>query len=530
MFVLFAVLIAAVLLAYRNHQETAREDALKQVFAALQQYAEVSAGNYYPLRSAQEGVFLPDFDEWEKLASDKASFERAREILTRTDGRPLCYLGYAFNKETFGLKILDRIESDAKSFRGGGPVEGFDWVYLGSPEVDELHALRKGVERTIVWDFLYDGTYPSEVELGDRIPVLWEMPQGEQDEVLVLNLNGYAWKHKYPDEFPLSSLFVNRLRGLMRLPQDPGFREDAPIIPVLREILSVWDHLQTEFPSPTSSFDIEPSVAVGEQKGYRVVVPAANLVLFPDSGTKPRFDVASYFRGETEKAELWRHPDTGQYVGSGNGYHWYGSVTYQMQVLLRKRFQLTGGEGLYASAALQSARRSRVRWWPYVSNTTLSELEAELEQPESLEDYVELYIATRSKQERPISREIMEAGALLNRHLWRHDSATDIFPDKRIRDTAKTRLRNGSHLDPEGAATVAMLFVISTMPFTGPRIEADGVRLLRELQWDEVARVVEDMASRIQDPKEADACRRVLDELSRSPAVDAPESTSDVDG
>lgn len=517
-FVLFAILIAAGLLAYRNHQETAREDALKQVFAALQQYAEASAGNYYPLRSAEPGVFLPDFDEWEKLAPDKAAFQRAKEILTRERERPLCYLGYSFNKETFALQILDRIQSDAKSFRGGGPVEGFDRVHLGSPEVDELHPLRRGVERTILWDFVFRGNTPHEGELEERIPILWEMPEGEQDRVLVLNLDGYVRKRKYPDEFPMSSLFINRLRGLMGLPQDPGFRDDAPIIPILREIMSAWDHQQTGWSASIRHFDVEPSVTVGEYKGYRIVVPEANMVLFPGNGEPPQFDAASFFHGTDSNVWDRRGHDPGQCVGSGSGYHWYGSVTYPMQLLLREKFALTGGDSLYPVAVAYCWRHHRGVALSALTYANRTASEATSKDPESLPNYVQIYLEQRREQERPVDDSIVDAAKVLDSVFW--EGYGDFrHPNPEVQKEAARRLLVESEFDPEATTTLAMLFVLR-FRYRSWRDELteEGLELLRKLPRDVVLRVVEDMASRIQQPDEAEACRRVLEELNRVPA------------
>lgn len=514
-----AILAASVAgsIAYKRYQANLRETELKEVFAAMQQYVEVSPGNYYPLRSAEPGIFLPDFDEWEKLAPDKAAFQRAKQILTRERARPLCYLGYAFTKDTFGLAILDRVESDAKSFRGGGPVrESAEWILdVASSDIDELHSLRRNVERNFAWDFVWHGSPPREGELEDWIPVIWEMPRGTSDRICVLRMSGRVGISQYPGEFPMSPLFVNRLRGLMGLPKDPGFRDDAPIIPILREIMYAFDHQQTYTAPSLVHFDVAPSVTATGSMGYRITIGSTDLVLFPTEDEAPRFDAAEFFH----KSVWWysARQTPGVFLGLGHGYHWYGKVDYPNLLLLRNTFELTSGDELYETALVYFWNTWVIPWW-CVEGGNSGEDATHVESARNLTEYALSYMRRRSKEGTPIDEDLIGAGAILEA-AFREGYGNYSYPTPEVQGEASERLVRGSEADPEAAVLFAMLHTLRYRART-PRddVRQEGLDLLRKLPRAVVLRVVEDMASRIQQPDEAEACRRVLEELNRVPA------------
>ena len=458
--------------------------ALQQVVKAMEHYAQVSEGHYYPLRSSKQGVFLPDFDEWEKIAPDKAEFEQARKTLTDPNERPLCYTGYAFKKEFQGLQFLDALEKDAQGLRGGGPTDE-EIRYVSdalSPEVDKLHPYRDGVEKQFMWDWEFHGNVPSKWELVGDMPILWEMPGKEGEACIVIDMMGSYRLSRYPGQLPYSFLFINRLRGLMGLPQESEFCNDAPIIPIVRSILNTLGRNFGSDAGCCQSIDNVPSVTTNNCNGYRVKFESAELVLFPENEPAASLSPDTLFTPITLKKDYWGCGpcESEAFIGSGKGYHWYGKMQYYSFCLLRKEFHLVGGGDLYLAAAaycrnefLSTAWWSERKWQGGISDT--------------MENIMWDYSSRRIRKNRPISKTIIDAGAILKGTYW--DSYGHFTsPSADIVEEAKQRLIEASKTDAEGAAAAALFYVLPYHcrgPRGGPTKE--GLELLNKLPQDGVA-------------------------------------------
>ncbi|MCP4643601.1 MAG: hypothetical protein GY851_24345 [bacterium] len=496
------------------------ESAMRQVFAALQQYAEASAGNYYPMRSAQPGVFLPDMDEWAKLGNGKAEFEEAYEVLTADDDRPFCYLGYAFVNEALGHQLLDQLGKGPQALRGGGSsLEEEPWITDShSPEVDDPHPLRKGVERCFVWDWVFHGNPPRDDQLAAPIPILWQMPRKEGDVVPVLRLNGYVEFHRYPGEFPMSPLFINRLRGVMGLPQDPGFTTDTPIFPLVREILETGSREAGLGVGSLLHFDTKPSVSVGNARGYRIELMGAEMVLFPEDADTTLVSADNLFEppeGERYGLPYW---SAIRYMGEARGYQWYGAMAYDDFLLLQREFELTGGDSLY-SAAVSYWIDEEPNWVWLMDDPGHQRKPAEIcRTPSSLARYVHAYITIRESKRRPVLDEVIHATAVLCGS-EREGYGVYAFPTPEIVSEAKDRLVAAAEKDPEAAATLALPYVLRYR-VRGPRSKAtpDKVELLRRLPRDTLVPIIRHLAINLQDREEAALCKDLLLQLRQASA------------
>ncbi len=526
--ILVVVIIAVPLitfLTYKHSQHLAQAEAkraMKQAFAALELYAEASDGNYFPLRSAQPGVFLPDMDEWAKLGDGNAQFEQASDALTGDGGRPLCYLGYGFhdNNEALAHGLLDKLEKNPEGLRGGGPVLPEEpWITdPSSPEVDKPHPLRKGVERCFVWEYVFHGMPPSADDLKLYIPILWQMPRQVGDRVLVLHLNGLISWHKYPGPFPMSPLFINRLRGLMGLPQDPGFTLDSPILPVVRGILDAGSREPGRSAGSLLHFEAEPSVSFRNVMGYRMEFTCSEMILYPEQPEARSIPMDALFG--PPRYECFGLPlPTVQYMGSGMGYHWYGKTRYDEFLLVRDKLGLSGGDSLYPAAA-EHCLRSEPTWVWLPESSRDKRKPAEIRQnPDSLADYVGAYIAVRKQSGRPVSGETICAAAILCGS-QREGYGAFAHPTLEIILEAKNRLIAAAQRDPEAASTLVLPYVLRYR-VRSPRSEAtpEMVELLQKLPSDAVIPIVQHLATNLQNLHEAALCQQLLKRLQKSPTA-----------
>lgn len=490
-------------------------DAMKQAHSALQRYADSNPGSYYPLRSAEAGVFLPDMTAWAAQGEGVAEFLEALKYFDGDEQRPLCYLAYAFYDEASAQRLLDQLEKDPQAFRGGGiRLEEEPYLDPNSPELEELAPLRTGVGRRFMSArFEFHGLPPRDFEIDGAVPMLWQMPEKIGDRVPVLYMNGLVWLHDYPGEFPMTPLFINRLRGLMGLPQDPGFSMQSPILPVLREILETGSRDSGRGVGTLGPYDTEPSVAQGDAKGYRIALGFGEVVLFPEAAAPDRSDHATLFEKPKDFYLGLPRGNTVRYMGTSRGYHWYGRLDYGVFTLLRDTFDLKGGDSLYDAAVIYWIDNEPIRNWlrPYRKDPrNPSEI---LRSPPSLDDYIDTYIANREGIGKPIDHEIIHAAILLCGTDY-EGYGTYVPPDAELLSEAKGRLLAAAEQDPEAAATLLLPHVMRYR-FRNRREEASPERMeiLRRLPRETVLPIVKHLADYIQDVDDAALCRDLLRKL-----------------
>ena len=503
----------------RRSQERVK-NAMKQMFAALQLYAEASDGNYYPQRATEPGKFVPDIEEWAKLGDGMPEFEAALRIINSDEDHPLCYLGYAFYDEASAQRLLDQLEMDPRAFRGGGTrLESEPFLDPASPELDEIHPLRKQVGRRFVqsW-FVFAGMPPDKWRMADPIPVLWQMPRKKGDKVAVLHMSGFVEFCEYPGEFPMSPLFINRLRGLMGLPQDPGFSLDTPILPIVRDLLEAGSREPGRGVGSLLHFDAAPSVSADGAIGYRIKLTGGELVLFPEATAMSSISPGSLLERPGSDHYGLPYGRTIRYMGTSRGYHWYGEMSYDEFMLLNEVFGLSGGDSLYAAAASYCLAHGPFQLgWQHGSNDPRKP-ETICQSPSSLDAYMRAYVTVQENNQRPVPDEIVQAAAILcGPEHGGYGAFT--YPSRELKSEAKERLVAAAQRDPEAAATLVLLYIL---PYQGrvPRSEAtpDKIELLQRLPRDTVLSTVRHLAANLQEYHEAVFFRDLLEKLQESSA------------
>jgi len=498
--------------AYRLKKSGA---AMKQAYSALQRYVDSNPGNYYPLRSAEAGVFLPDMTTWAAQGDGLVEFQQALKYFDGDEQRPLCYLAYAFYDEASAQRLLDQLEKDPQAFRGGGSrVDKETYVDSHSPEFEDLAPLRTGVGRRFIkaW-FESHGMPPRDFEIDGAVPMLWQMPERIGDRVPVLYMNGVVWFRDYPGEFPMTPLFINRLRGLMGLPQDPGFSMDTPIMPVLREILETGSRDPGRGVGTLGPYDSVPSVTQGDAKGYRIALGFGEVVLFPEDVAPGPLDSATLFEAPKYFYQGLPRGNTVRYMGTSRGYQWYGKLDYGVFTLLRDTFELKGGDSLYGAAVIYwSTNEPNSNWLrPYRKDPrNPSEI---LRSPLFLDDYIDAYIANREGMAKPIDPEIIHAAILLCGTDY-EGYGTYIPPDAELLSEARKRLLSAAEQDPEAAATLLLPHVMRYR-FRNRRDKAtpERMEILQRLPRETVLPIVKHLADYIKDENDAALCRDLLRKL-----------------
>lgn len=490
-------------------------NGMRQLFAAFQLYVNATPENYYPPRSADPEVFLPDMDAWAAQGTGLAEFEEGLKVFDGIGERPLCYLGYAFYDEASAQRLLDKLEKNPQALRGGGTrLEVDPYVSPDDPAFWDLAALRKGAGSRYLWSwYVFGGLGPSEGTVDSPIPILWQMPDNAGERVAVLHLSGSVNFCKYPGEFPMTPLFVNRVRGLMGLPQDLGFSMDTPILPVLREILEAGSGDPGRDVGTLGPFDAAPSVLLGDTAGYRIALGNGAVVLFSEATAPGNVDAVTLF--EPSRGFYYglpRHTAV-RYMGTSRGYHWYGKLDYGVFSLLQESFALSGGDSLYEAAAIYWLDRWPNDRWLNPPGKAPGRPAEILRQPPKLEAYVHAYIVERMSQRDTNDLEIIHAAAVLcgadyegYYRFTRTDSA--------LAAEAGERLVAAAAHEPEAAATLLMP-VILRQPGRGARrlAKPERIELLKRLPRESVLGVVGYLAEHLQDAHEAGLCRELLDGL-----------------
>lgn len=489
--------------------------AMKQIHEALRIYADASPGNYYPLRTDEPGIFLPDVDASAAPGAGKTAIQRALKYFSGDAGQPLCYLGYAFYDEASAQRLLDQLEKAPDALRGGGTrLEEEPFLDPLSPEFGELAPLRIGVGHRFIqaW-YESHGLPPSDLEIDGPVPVLWQMPNEIGDRVLVLYLNGMVRFRDYPGEFPMTPLFINRLRGLMRLPQDPGFSMHSPILPVLREILETGSREPGRKVGALGPFDSEPSVEQSGAKGYRIALGQGEIVLFPEAAASSPLDPTTLFEAPKHFYRGLPRETAVRYMGTSRGYHWYGKLDYSVFTLLRDTFEFTGGDSLYDAAVIYWLDNEPVSNWLSPNTKAPTNPSEILRSPPSLNDYVHAYITDREVKGNPIDHEIIYAATLLCGTDY-EGYGTYTPPDVELLSEAKKRLLSAAEQDREAAA-ILLLPHVMRYRFRNRRDEATPERLeiLEHLPRETVLPIVRHLADNLQDADEAKLCQDLLNKL-----------------
>lgn len=489
--------------------------AMKQAHSALQRYADSNPGNYYPLRSAEPGVFLPDMAAWAAQGDGLAEFQEALKYFDGDEQRPLCYLAYAFYDEASAQRLLDQLEKDPEAYRGGGTrADKESYVDSHSPEFEELAPLRTGVGRRFQWAwYVFGGLGLTDHQVDGSIPVLWQMPEKIGDRVPIVQLNGTLMAQHYPGEFPMTPLFINRLRGLMGLPQDPGFSMDTPILPVLREILETGSRDPGRAIGAMGLFDSEPSVMRGDASGYRIALGNGEVVLFPVDAAPGPLDPVTLF-GKPEEFYQGLPKETAvRYMGTSRGYHWYGKLDYGAFTSLRDTFSFSGGDSLYDAAVIYWLDKEPNEPWlrPYRKDPrNPSEI---LRYPSSLTDYVHAYITDREDKGNPIAQELIHTTTLLcGADYEGHDICA--LPDADLVSEAQDRFLSAAEQDPEAVATLLLTHVMRYRARGGrDKATPERVDLLWRLPRETALPIVRHLADYIKDENDAALCRDLLRKL-----------------
>ena len=511
-----AGLFAAITLLEARYR--ARVDgAMRQMSAAFELYAGASVGNYYPLRSVEPDNYLPDRAAWAEVGDGKTEFEEAYKLFTGDDERTLCYLGYAFYDEASAHRVLDQLEREPQAHRGGGTFLGEEpFLDPHSPEFEKLHPLREGVGRRLMlgW-FAFHGLPARDWEMAEAIPILWQMPKAKGDRVPVLRMGGVVRFEEYPGGFPMSPLFINRLRALMGLPQDPDFSLDTPILPIVREMLEAGSREPGRGVGSLRHFDAKPTVSSGNAKGYRIALTHAELVLFPEETETGAIAASTLF--EETKGTYYGLPRENaiRYMGASRGYQWYGKMDYGAHVLLREAFDLTGGDSLYDAAVSYWIVQEPTWVWLRPHTKAPGKPAAIRQNPNSLADYVHAFITSRKSNRNPVRQEFIHAAAVLCGS-EREGYGVYTSPTPELVAEARERLIAAAERDPEAAVTLVLPYVLRYR-VRSPRSGAtpDKIEILQRLPRDAVLSTVRHLAENLQDAHEAALCQDLLEKLDR---------------
>lgn len=498
-------------------------NAMRQMGAAFELYANASAGNYYPLRSGGPTGFLPDRVAWAAVGDGLAEFDAAYDVLTGNGTGPLCYLGYAFYDEASAHRVLDELEKNAEAYRGGGTrLEKEPILDPKSPKFEELAPLRKGVGRRFfqTWYVLW-GPAGGDPDFDLPVPVLWQMPMKKGDRVPVLWLAGLSSMPAYPGEFPMSPLFINRVRGLMGLPQDPGFSMDTPIMPTIRALLEAGSREPGPSAGSLLHFDVNPSVTAGEATGYRIELTNSELVLFPVD--QPRNAIAASELIESVNKEYHGLPKDRvvRFMGTGGGYHWYGKTDYGVFKLLEKGFELEGGEPLYDAAASYWLDEHPTKVWLNPHQPDERRPEEVLQRPERLSDYVYAYLIKREREGNPVGDEYIQALAILCGSVSWHLDMIGAAPTPDILEEASNRLLALAESDNEALVTLALAYIFPGPPKVGNRkLTVEKMAFIQRLPREHLLSTLRHLAESVQNEWDAEYCRKLLEKLEASKAID----------
>lgn len=517
--VLAVVVLCAVVLVARffilGFQRSNASIAMRQIHEALQIYANASPGNYYPLRTDEPGVFLPDVDTSAAPGPGKMEIQQALKYFSGDARQPLCYLGYAFYDEASAQRLLDQLEKDPQAFRGGGTrLEQEPYLDPHSPEFEELAPLRIGVGRRFMnaW-FESHGLPPRDSEIDGAVPMLWQVPEKIGDRVPVLFMDGVVQFRDYPGEFPMTPLFINRLRGLMGLPQDPGFSMDTPILPVLREILETGSRDPGRGVGPLGPYDTEPSVERGDAKGYRIALGQGEVVLLPEDAASGPLDPATLFEAPKDFYLGLPRGNTVRYMGRSRGYQWYGRLDYGVFTLLRDTFDLREGDSLYEAAVIYWLGNEPISNWLSPYTEAPRNPPETVRSPPSLDDYVHAYITNREATGKPIDREIVHAAILLCGTDY-EGYGTYIPPDAELLSEARKRFLYAAEHDPEAAATLMLPHVMRyRLHNRRDGATPERMEILQRLPRDIVLPIIRHLAENLQDTHDAELCQDLLRKL-----------------
>ena len=493
---------------------------MRQMSAAFELYAGASVGNYYPLRSVEPDNYLPDRAAWAEVGDGKTEFEEAYKLFTGDDERTLCYLGYAFYDEASAHRVLDQLEKDPQAYRGGGTrLEKERSLDPFSSEFDELHPLRRGVGQRFsrTWFVLW-GPGGGDPGFDNPIPVLWQMPREKGDRVPVLYLSGHVMFQEYPGRFPMSPLFINRVRVLMGLPRDPEFSMDTPILPIVRELLEAGSREPGPRAGSLLHLDVDPTVPAGNARGYRIELTYSELVLFPEGAMSGPVATNKFLKSEDDEYFGLPRERVVRYMGASRGYQWYGRTDYGVFVLLEKAFELAGGDSLYDAAASYWLDELPNEAWLEPFRPDERGPEKILRRPSSLSTYVHAFLTKRQREGNPIREESVQAVAVLCGSVFWHPDVIGAAPAPELIAVAMNRLIAASEDDAEAVVTLALSYVFPEPPKGGNRkLTAEKIAFLQRLPRGAVLSIVRHLAENLQDEHEAGLCQKLLEELEATP-------------
>jgi prepilin-type processing-associated H-X9-DG protein len=201
--------------------EAKTQNMLKQMGLVFKMYARESRGGFFPLRSADAGVFQPELSQiYPEYLTDNAIVD----FITGKTGETVIYTGYAMFTDAHGEMFLNAYRKLGGDAIRGEPIEEQRTFKHSAGEPVEsgrltMHPLREGIERFAITD-INDPNAVANAQA--RIPVMWTMPKDGSGHVLYMD--GHVERVDYPGKFPMTKEFIANLRGIMHQASGQGGR------------------------------------------------------------------------------------------------------------------------------------------------------------------------------------------------------------------------------------------------------------------------------------------------------------------
>ncbi len=345
--VLAVLLLAASVLGvslWPREPSLSTPEVMAQIHQCFKTYTNESKGERYPPKAPEPGAFMPSLEALEPYLAALPDGDTVAAYLRGECGVEVCYTGYLLPTAAAGVTFLEALDRAALEVPEGDiPCGGCFWFFeppYGPAGGDWIYRLREGIERFLIREI---NNPAASIEKQSTVPVLWEMPDHRNPEGgWVLYMDGRAEWLAYPGRFPMRRFFIEGIRERMASSESvtasakvafasrpPSWwkrrRQTSTVLPrILQDCEPLWG-------VQIVSADLRPSVDVGRSRGYRVAIPFAGLVLFPQGEAVPP---------ESEDL-LWSRP---VWLGTEYGWQWFISGTVQAQEHYRAAFGLMGGD------------------------------------------------------------------------------------------------------------------------------------------------------------------------------------------
>jgi hypothetical protein len=187
-----------------------RKETLQQMGLIFKMFANEQKEALYPPLMKQFGLFCPDL---ELLYPEYLTDTSFLPILRGEQTIKTCYLGYVVDSDAAANAFLDAYEAygPEKLREGDINVEPGQGT-RGGDAIIRLTERNAVLEALLTDKEQHEGTGSAQAAL----PVMWELPTQAYQGGWVLYMDGHVEWKAYPGDFPMTSMFAQRITEIMQ--------------------------------------------------------------------------------------------------------------------------------------------------------------------------------------------------------------------------------------------------------------------------------------------------------------------------